>query len=149
MEQINTTRTIVDVINPRWANSGNTVIVVDVIFEELSDEGYLPFSTSDNADTEHGQTIWDNAMNGDYGVIEAYIAPPPLPRVVSVNTFWSRMTEEEAEDFDSAMMSKPIRIRKMYQSEQNNYTEGSELFTVIEGELILLFGQTRSDELLS
>ncbi|MDD9157006.1 hypothetical protein PVK64_12545 [Aliivibrio sp. S4TY2] len=64
--------TVLQVKNPVWINEDNTVLNLEVLFEELKDLDFIPHSTQDNADTEHGQTLWKEAMKGSYGEIKPY-----------------------------------------------------------------------------
>jgi hypothetical protein len=66
--------TILQVKKPVWANQENTVLNVEVRFEELNDLDFIPHSTQDNADTEHGKTLWDEAIKGTYGEIAPFVA---------------------------------------------------------------------------
>lgn len=72
------TRTVVEVLNLRWANAGHTILDADILFEELRSMGHIPFTTMDGADTAHGQEIWDKAIAGDYGIIAIYVLAPEL-----------------------------------------------------------------------
>ncbi|MBO1025484.1 hypothetical protein IPU75_12240 [Ochrobactrum sp. SD129] len=76
-------RTPIEVKNPRWKNPEHTILDVDVLFEELSPIGFIPFSTHDFADTEHGIEIWEKATSGEYGNIAEY--EPPDVEVVRAN----------------------------------------------------------------
>lgn len=81
-----------------------------------------------------------------------YVEPPPPPappKVVALGDFWTRITDEEAEQFDDAMMAKPIRLRRLYMAEQSAYTEHTELFDAVSEVLADLFGDARRDELLT
>ena len=81
-------RTVVSVENLQWADAAHTLLNADVLFEQLSSMGHVPFTTTDNADTKHGQEIWDKANAGDYGVIAEYVEPPPvIPDRVSARQF--------------------------------------------------------------
>jgi hypothetical protein len=68
-----TQRTIVSVSNPRWSNASQTMLDADVLFAELEALGPVPFTATDNADTPHGQEIWDNALAGEYGEIAEFV----------------------------------------------------------------------------
>lgn len=83
-----TSRTINTVRNVGWADAEHTALVCEVDFDELDDE-FVPFSTSAEADTEHGLEIWQRANAGDYGVIAEYVAPVPStdPRDYPLNKF--------------------------------------------------------------
>jgi len=88
-------------------------------------------------------TDWIN--NG--GDLQDYVAPPPPPLVIALGDFWSRLTDEEAEEFDGAMTAKPIRLRRLYQAEQTAYSDGTELFDAVSSTLVDLFGEARKDAL--
>ena len=59
------------VTNPRWADSDQTMINLDVNFTHLPEET-TPFTAMANDVEAHGQTLYNNALNGDYGTIAAY-----------------------------------------------------------------------------
>jgi hypothetical protein len=59
------------VTNPRWADSDQTIIDLDVNFTHLPEE-VVTFAASANDVEAHGQTLYNNAINGDYGTIAAY-----------------------------------------------------------------------------
>ena len=59
------------VANPRWADSDQTMINLDVNFTHLPEET-AEFTASANDVEAHGQTLYYNAINGDYGTIAAY-----------------------------------------------------------------------------
>ena len=81
-------RTIVSVVNPRWFNPEHTMLVADVVFEELTELGVLEFSTYADIDTKHGLEIWNKAIAGDYGEIAEYVIPPEaIPDRVSSRQF--------------------------------------------------------------
>lgn len=67
------------VTNLSWANSEQTVLNATVNFAGL---GEVPFSTSADELTPHGQRIWNDAVAGDFGPIAEYEAPDPEPEPV-------------------------------------------------------------------
>ena len=69
-----TTRTINSARNPEWVDEANTAIDLEVDFDEL-DEVYVPFTATLNDPEEWGRTLFENAVNGDYGAIAAWQAP--------------------------------------------------------------------------
>jgi len=71
------TRTIVSVLNPRWARADHSILVADVLFAELESLGHVPFSATANEDTPQGREFWDKALLGEYGEISDYLAPAP------------------------------------------------------------------------
>lgn len=78
----------------------------------------------------------------------------PVIKILNANDFWSRFTEnddENLEAFDDAMMSKPLRIRRLYTGFTGSQTivETDELWTVMRAELTLIFGESRTNQLLN
>lgn len=65
------TRTINDARNPRWANKAQTSIDLEVDFDEL-DEIYVLFTAEPGDPEDWGTTLYNNAVNGDYGEIGPY-----------------------------------------------------------------------------
>lgn len=59
------------VTNPRWGDSDQTMIDLDVNFTHLPEET-TPFTAMQNDVEAHGRTLYNNAINGDYGKIAAY-----------------------------------------------------------------------------
>lgn len=72
-------RTILNVINPQWANNEQTMINVMVEFEETPELGLHPFSAMINSSTPYGQEVWNRVTAGEFGEIAEYVEPPPLP----------------------------------------------------------------------
>lgn len=68
-------RTIVEVLNPRWMNADHTMFDADILFEELTPMGHIPFTATPNADTAHGVEIWEKGLAGDYGPVAEYVPP--------------------------------------------------------------------------
>lgn len=68
------TRTINDARNPKWSNKAQTQIDLEVDFDEL-DEIYVDFTAVQNDSEAHGVTLYNNAVNGDYGTIADYTPP--------------------------------------------------------------------------
>lgn len=66
-------RTPVTVSNLRWADADHIKLDADVLFKELESLGPIPFTTHDDADTNHGVEIWTKAIAGDYGPIAEYV----------------------------------------------------------------------------
>ena len=67
-------RTVVEVRNVHWADYAQTMIDMEVNFQEL-DEDFVPFTAIPNDEFTHGVTLYNNAVNGDYGPIAAYTPP--------------------------------------------------------------------------
>lgn len=62
--------------NPVWANEEKTFINVEVNFNHVKEE-FVWFTTSKDADTADGQSIFEEVMAGKYGIIGDYVPPPP------------------------------------------------------------------------
>lgn len=68
-------RTILEVKNPRYSNSDNTYIDVDVKFAEIVENGepvFIPFTAVENDVELHGRELFTRAINGDFGEIQPY-----------------------------------------------------------------------------
>lgn len=79
---------------------------------------------------------------------EHLLDEPPVVIVLPVNVLFGRMTDEEAESLDTAMMAEPLRIRRMW-STASSFRSDQEPWAVIKGHAIGLFGQDRADEILA
>lgn len=79
---------------------------------------------------------------------EHLLDEPPVVVVLPVNVLFGRMTDEEAESLDTAMMAEPLRIRRMWAT-ASSFRSDQEPWAVIEGHAIGLFGQDRADEILA
>jgi hypothetical protein len=66
--------------DPRWANAEQTLIDLTIKWDAIDEE--LPFTASPSDTEAHGRTIFAAALNGDFGPVADYVAPPepePLP----------------------------------------------------------------------
>lgn len=77
-------RTVLSVENPSWSNEDHSILTATVLFEELEGLGPIPFSTSADADTEHGRYVWDNALKNEYGPIADFVPPTADERRASM-----------------------------------------------------------------
>jgi len=59
--------------NPIWNDEKNTAIFLMVKFEEFIEE--LPFTANPFDPMPYGVELFNNAVNGDYGVIKPYVKP--------------------------------------------------------------------------
>lgn len=79
----------------------------------------------------------------------AFLNPPPPPYVLPVSVFWTRMTDEEAEDFDGTMAtSSPLRLRRAFNS-ATSMTSETELFLFVRSVLVGSVSSTRADEIMA
>lgn len=91
---------------------------------------------------------WLIDHEGEYTILP-YIPPPPAPYLYMIETLWSRMTDEEAEEFDAAVtVASPLKVRKQFLV-ATSMMSNSELFTWTKNILVGLFGETRANVLLA
>lgn len=129
--------------NPVWANAEHTKIDIEI---NHPDFGWIPFTASPTDVEEHGRDLYAAALEA--GNIGPYVAPPPQPYDFQIGSLWDRLTDDEAEEFDSAASTaSPLKMRKQFQLATSMLSD-SELFAWVRGILVGLFGETRADELL-
>jgi hypothetical protein len=91
---------------------------------------------------------WLVDHQGEY-VIVPYIAPPPAPYNLQIATLWDRLSEDEAEMFDTAVATaSPLKMRKQFLLATSMMSD-SELFAWVKSLLVGLFGEARATELLA
>ena len=83
-DSVMTVRTINSARNPKWADASNTAIDLEVDFDEL-DEVYVWFTAQMNDPEEWGRTLFENAVNGDYGEVAAWVPPPTISGEEALN----------------------------------------------------------------
>ena len=69
--------TYTTVSNPRWSNSAQTLIDLDVNFDHLPEDS-VPFMASADDVEPHGVELYNRAIAGDFGPIAAYSPPADL-----------------------------------------------------------------------
>jgi len=67
---------LIDAQNPQWGDAEHTVINIEAKWEHLESEGYLPFTANPNDVEEHGRDLYNRIINGEFGTIAEYVAPP-------------------------------------------------------------------------
>ena len=76
---------LIDAKNPKWGNAEHTLIDVEAKFEHYPEEwGYLPFMANPEDVEAHGRDLYQRCVNGEFGTIAEYVAPPepePEPEV--------------------------------------------------------------------
>jgi hypothetical protein len=112
----------------------------------------------DDMDNRYRFRIWDewemgppDPVTGErvrINTLPEYVAPPAPPYVLSIETFWERMTEDEAADFDDAIAASTARMRRMFNA-ASSLTEGTELFLFVLEKLTTLFGEPRALEIIA
>jgi hypothetical protein len=144
-----TIRTLIAGRNPKWADADNTVIELEVHFEENAGLGFLPFSCSADDTTYYGIDVFNRAVAGEFGEIATYIAPLPAPYTLWVSDMWDRMTDDEGEDFDAAVsVAPPLKSRKAFQSAQTLQSD-SDLFAWVKNVLRGVTTAARADAIMA
>ena len=64
---------IISASNPVYSNAQNTAINLDVLFEGFSEP--IPFTATPHDTESYGIVLYNNALTGQYGTVEAYISP--------------------------------------------------------------------------
>lgn len=91
---------------------------------------------------------WMIDHDGEYTILP-FVEPPPVAYSFRVETLWSRLTDEEAEDFDTASATaSPLKMRKQFQVATSMMSDG-DLFAWLKALLTTLFGAERAEELLA
>ena len=68
------------VTNPTWADAEHSLITCIVNFDAIGDESeVVPFTASPDDVEAHGREIFERCVAGEFGLITAYVAPPPPP----------------------------------------------------------------------
>lgn len=101
----------------------------------------------DGATVFETEAEWAAAMGADR---QANLPPEPEPApfIIPAAIFFDRLTEEEADGLDEAMMAKPVKFRRAWQA-ATEFREDSDLWPVLREEMVSLFGQTRTEEILT
>lgn len=59
--------------NPKYNSADGQQILLDVKWEEFPEE--MPFNATSYDSMPYGVEIYNNAKNGDYGVVAPYVPP--------------------------------------------------------------------------
>lgn len=92
---------------------------------------------------------WMVENEGSYEVLP-YI-PPVLPEPVTIVypvDLWSRMSDGEAEQVETAMLAQPIRIQNIFRT-ASSYRSDHELWPLLTTIATTLFGAERAAEILA
>lgn len=111
----------------------NTLIPPDAI--EITDEQWQELLTY------QGRRRWID------GQIVEHAPPPPPPPPVIVSDMFNRMTDNEAEALDTAMMGEALRIRRNWTTAQV-IQPSDDIWSILLGHAITLFGGDRAHEIL-
>lgn len=88
--------------------------------------------------------IW---QNGEWVYMEPEPEPEP-PIVIPAVTFWERTTEAEGTAIEAMLEQQPFRVRQIFMTAQS-YRSDHELWPLLMGAAIELFGSMRAAELLA
>lgn len=83
-----------DIRNPHYLNAEGTQIGCNIDFRHLN-EGFVFFVANKNDVEDHGREIFDMLVNGNFGPIAPYVAPPPLPQKTARQKLMDRFSAEE------------------------------------------------------
>ena len=72
-----THRTVNSAQNPVWANFAQTLIDLEVDFDEL-DDVFVPFTADPNDPEAHGVDLYNRAVAGEFGAVGAFVPPPNI-----------------------------------------------------------------------
>ena len=73
--------TVISATNPQYSTSDKKIVSLLVQFAEFSQA--VPFGATADDVEEHGRILYQNAINGEYGVVADY-TPPSVPAVEGV-----------------------------------------------------------------
>lgn len=73
--------TIQSATNPVYANAEGTCIALDVKFAEF--DAVMPFGATPHDPMPYGAELFARALNGEFGTIAPYVAPPELGQPIS------------------------------------------------------------------
>ncbi len=81
-------------------------------------------------------------------VVEPEAPPEPAPfTMIPKDIIWRRATDDEAEQMEEVLSAQPVRLRRIYEG-AGFISTSDELYGVLEGALVQLFGLQRAKELL-
>jgi len=115
-----TARTVNSARNPKWVDASNTLIDLEVDFDEL-DEVYVWFTAQISDPEEWGRTLFNNAVNGDYGEVAAWVAPSNISGEDAMNMVRSVRNEMLRETDYIEMPTKWATLTPEKQAEWATY----------------------------
>lgn len=105
--------------NPQWANRDQTTINLIVKFESIAEE--LPFGANANDPEQYGQTIYIQALNGDFGIIA-----PFTPKEFSVDEIKNLVRDARNEKLKTEVdpvVSNFLRWNSLSAEKQKEYED--------------------------
>lgn len=142
-------RNLVDARDPIWRNTEHTIVKLDVLFDELREDGYIPFSCSAN-DGTYATDIWNRTIAGEFGDIAEYVPPPPQPYTLQMSDFWQRFADDDEYDaFEAALaVALPAKDRRAFNA-ATSLRSDSALFGWAKAVLLDVVGQSRTDTIMA
>lgn len=117
-----TVRTVNSARNPKWVNASNTQIDLEVDFDEL-DENYVWFTAQIDDPEDWGRTLFENAVNGDYGEVAAWVAPSNISGEDAMDMVRSERNERLRETDYIEMPTKWATLTAEKQAEWTTYRQ--------------------------
>lgn len=117
-----TVRTVNSARNPKWVNASNTQIDLEVDFDEL-DENYVWFTAQMEDPEDWGRTLFENAVNGDYGEVAAWVAPSNISGEDAMDMVRSERNERLRETDYIEMPTKWATLTTEKQAEWTTYRQ--------------------------
>jgi hypothetical protein len=126
-----------------WANEDSTAVRVLSPLVEI--EHIVPWPTED--EPSWLQSIIAEALEGGE-VIAPYEAPadPALTKVSKADV-WRRLTDQEAEEVDSALQAAPLRLRRIFEAAQYLDVNDDD-YPEIRTAIVTALSEKRADEVL-
>lgn len=73
-------RTIVSATDPVFTEADRSAVRLMVLFEEFKEAGPVPFIAHRRDSENHGRELYQRAVDGEFGEIGPYVAPPKQVR---------------------------------------------------------------------
>lgn len=127
-------------------DEGHVIVTCDVTGYDGT-RGITVFGLVPNDNEGYSPVIrqWLIDHVGEYEIIPyVYVPPIPVPYNIAISSLWTRMTDDEAEGFDTAMSTAtPLRLRKAFNA-ASSITSETELFLFVKGVLDTSIGPARA-----
>lgn len=136
---------------PNWFDAGTGQRLTD---EQWKDHGWLPIINGDQGHDPQTEYVvplpQEEWVVGPDQVVRTWEkrTTPALPIVVYKLDLWERATDAEAEAILAAMQAQPVRIRMIFDAAQT-FREDHELWPLLMGAAVQLFGEGRAAQLLA
>lgn len=95
-----------------------------------------------------GEEVITLSGSEEVAFLEGILQPiEPEIHIIPAVTLWERMTDEEAEQVNTAMTLQPFRTRQIFLT-ANTFRSDHELWPLLEQVATGLFGEERASEIL-